>query len=89
MVSKSQIDRLGERLKAGAYRDEDLQELDAYRQTFVDAYTVVTNRIRAELGLEASGRASRIDGWRFRFGPAGNTCGQSYRSVCPIPSESN
>lgn len=59
MVSKSQIDRLGDRLKEGPYSDDDVRELDAYRQTFVDAYTIVVGRIRGELGLEPTGRPAK------------------------------
>lgn len=59
MVSKTQIDKLGERLKSGAYSDDDLRELDAYRQTFVDVYTLVVGRIRGELGLEPTGRPAK------------------------------
>ena len=59
MVSKTQSDKLGERLKSGAYRDDDLRELDAYRQTFVGAYTLVLGTIRSELALEPTGRPAK------------------------------
>ncbi|MBP6775149.1 MAG: hypothetical protein KA154_19335 [Gemmatimonadaceae bacterium] len=59
MVSKSQIDRLGERLKAGQFSEGDLRELDAYRQTFAESYEAVMAAIRQELELTPTGRSAK------------------------------
>ena len=37
-ISKTQIDRLGDRLRKGAITEEDLQLLDEYRRSFHNAY---------------------------------------------------
>jgi putative GTP pyrophosphokinase len=50
-VSKTQVDRLGERLKAGAHTEDDLRLLDDYRQSFGDAYEVVIGTIRRRGGF--------------------------------------
>ena len=55
-ISKTQIDRLGERLKKGKSSDEDLQLLEQYRQSFATAYEIVRNAIREKLSLETTGR---------------------------------
>ncbi len=59
MVSSSQIDRLGDRLRFGQFTDDDLRELDAYRQSFVGAYEAVISSIRQELGLKPTGRPAK------------------------------
>lgn len=59
MVSKSQIDRLGERLKAGQFSEEDLRELDAYRLAFAESYEAVMAAIRQELELTPTGRSAK------------------------------
>lgn len=55
-ISKSQIDRLGERLKKGKSSEADLQLLEQYRQSFGAAYEIVRNAIREKLSLETTGR---------------------------------
>lgn len=40
-ISKTQIDRLGDRLRQGNITEADLRLLDEYRRTFTDAYEVV------------------------------------------------
>ena len=54
--SKGQIDRLGERLKEGPVSEDDLRELDAYRESFTEAYSAVVTKIRSATGLEPTGR---------------------------------
>ena len=58
-VSKTQIDRLGERLRKGNITDDDLRLLDDYRRSFVGAHDAVVERIRQELALEPTGRPAK------------------------------
>jgi len=58
-VSKTQIDRLGERLKQANISDSDLEMLDQYRRSFNEAYEFVFNLIRKELSLDPTGRAAK------------------------------
>lgn len=55
-LSKTQIDRLGNRLKSGNITEDDLRLLDQYRRSFTDAYEAVVRLIRDKLGLESTGR---------------------------------
>ena len=55
-ASKAQIDRLGERLREGAVSENDLRELDAYRESFAEAYDEVIAKIRSATGFEPTGR---------------------------------
>jgi putative GTP pyrophosphokinase len=57
--SKSQIDRLGERLKKGSPSDADLRLLDEYRRSFGPAYDFVIRTIRDRLQLEPTGRLAK------------------------------
>ena len=57
--SKSQIDRLGNRLRKGDISETDLRLLDSYRRSFTDAYEDIVGRIRDELGLEPTGRPAK------------------------------
>jgi len=59
MVSKSQIDRLGNRLRRGSISDHDLRILDEYRRSFSEAYEFTVRAIRNELGLEPTGRPAK------------------------------
>ena len=45
-LSKTQIDRLGERLKGGSHTESDLRLLDDYRRSFGEAYEAVVQTIR-------------------------------------------
>ncbi len=54
--SKGQIDRLGERLREGPVSENDLRELDAYRESFTEAYDEVVTKVRSATGLEPTGR---------------------------------
>jgi ppGpp synthetase/RelA/SpoT-type nucleotidyltranferase len=58
-VSKTQIDRLGDRLKSGNITEDDLRLLDQYRRSFADAYDTVVGVIRDKLGLEPTGRPAK------------------------------
>jgi putative GTP pyrophosphokinase len=58
-LSKTKIDRLGDRLRKGNLTDDDLRLLDEYRRSFAGAYDVVASAIRDELGLEPTGRPAK------------------------------
>lgn len=58
-MSKTQIDRLGERLKKGDITEDDLRLLDAYRRSYAEAYDEVVGKIRGELALEPTGRPAK------------------------------
>jgi putative GTP pyrophosphokinase len=58
-LSKTRIDKLGDRLRRGSSTDTDLRELDLYRKSFASAYDVVIRRIRDELRLEPTGRPAK------------------------------
>src|SRR5438046_10135081 len=59
MASKTQIDRLGDRLRGGDISEDDLRMLDHYRRSFSIAYEFVVGTIRNELGLEPTGRPAK------------------------------
>ena len=59
MISKTQVDRLGERLKRGSPSDDDLRALDEYRRSFGEAYDAVVQAIKVRLKLEATGRPAK------------------------------
>jgi ppGpp synthetase/RelA/SpoT-type nucleotidyltranferase len=58
-LSKTQIDRLGDRLKRGPASKEDLIILDSYRRSFGEGYETVVYAVRDKLGLEVSGRPAK------------------------------
>ena len=58
-MTKTQIDRLGDRLKKGNISDDDLRLLDQYRRSFAEGYEFVVGAIRSELALEPTGRPSK------------------------------
>jgi len=58
-ASKTQIDRLGDRLRKGPVERSDLLLLDGYRRSFGPAYESVVQTIRDELELEPSGRPAK------------------------------
>ena len=58
-LSKSQIDRLGLRLKSGESNDDDLKALDAYRKSFESSYESVVTAIRKDFTLEPTGRPAK------------------------------
>jgi ppGpp synthetase/RelA/SpoT-type nucleotidyltranferase len=55
--SNNQIDKLGERLKAGDPSDEDVTMLSAYRNSFFDAAKSVADTVREISGLEVTARS--------------------------------
>jgi putative GTP pyrophosphokinase len=57
-MSRSQVDRLGERLKSGVIAEADLEQLDAHRRDAAAAYSAVVSAIRG-LGLDTTGRPSK------------------------------
>lgn len=57
--SKTQIDRLGDRLRKGDIREDDLRLLDLYRRSFSVAYEDVVGKIREQLNLEPTGRPAK------------------------------
>lgn len=59
-LTKSQIDRLGERLKEGRVSDDDLRLLDSFKRTFGGAYEHVIDNIRG-LGHSPTGRRAKTD----------------------------
>ncbi len=58
-ISKTQIDRLGDRLKKGNITEDDLRLLDEYRRSFTEAYETVVGVIRSEVTLEPTGRPAK------------------------------
>ena len=58
-ASKSQIDRLGDRLRTGDIDEEDFRLLDYYRLSFREAFEFVVRRIRDDLGFEPTGRPAK------------------------------
>jgi len=59
LLSKTQVDRLGDRLRKGIVAEEDLQQLDAYRRSFAGAYDEVVAIIRDATQLEPTGRPAK------------------------------
>lgn len=58
-LTKTQIDRLGERLKKGDSDEFDLRLLDEYRRSFGEPYELVVRSIRASLALKPTGRPAK------------------------------
>jgi GTP pyrophosphokinase len=59
MVTKTRIDKLGDRLRKGVMTDSDLKLLDAYRRSFGMSYETVVGAIRRTLSLEPTGRPAK------------------------------
>ena len=59
VISKTQIDRLGERLKKGSLNESDLRTLDDYRKSFGSAYKEVVREIHEQLKLDPTGRPAK------------------------------
>ena len=57
-ISKTQIDRLGDRLKSGPHTESDLRLLDEYRWSFGEAYKIVIQTIR-QRGESPTGRLAK------------------------------
>lgn len=58
-TSKTQIDKLGDRLRKGDIREDDLRQLDAYRRSFAGPYEEVAATIRNATGLDPTGRPAK------------------------------
>lgn len=58
-TSKTQIDRLGDRLRKGEVTEDDSRQLDAYRRSFAHAYEEVVGAIRKATQLEPTGRPAK------------------------------
>ncbi len=58
-MSKTQIDRLGNRLKKGTISEADLRLLDTYRRSFAEAFEIVIGKIHNELALEPTERSEQ------------------------------
>jgi ppGpp synthetase/RelA/SpoT-type nucleotidyltranferase len=58
-LSKSQIDRLGDRLKTAQPTDDDLRLLDEYRRSFAEAYDHVMAKIRDTGRQDSTGRRAK------------------------------
>ena len=57
-LSKTQIDRLGNRLKDGSHTESDLRMLDDYRRSFGEAYEAVVGTLR-QRGALPTGRLAK------------------------------
>lgn len=64
-LSKSQIDRLGERLRAGAVSESDLRVLDEYRRAFSSAYESVVQIIRERVKHQPTARGIECEDYSF------------------------
>lgn len=58
-LSRTQVDKLGERLRTGHTSKDDLELLDEYRRSFAAAYAEVIRRIRETTGLHPTGRPAK------------------------------
>lgn len=59
MSTRSEIDRLGDRLRLEKLSDADLRELDQYRREFAQAYDHVISVLRTSEAIEPSGRPAK------------------------------
>jgi len=59
LLSKTQVDRLGDRLRKGIVAEEDLQHLDAYRRSFAESYDEIVAVVRDTTQLEPTGRPTK------------------------------
>jgi putative GTP pyrophosphokinase len=58
-IFRTQVDRLGDRLRKGNISDDDLRLLDAYRASFAEAYEAVVDLVYASTGLDPAGRPAK------------------------------
>lgn len=59
MLSKTQVDRLGDRLRTGEATEADLGLLDSFRREFRPGFELIVSRIRAEFGIDPVGRPAK------------------------------
>ena len=57
--TKSQVDRLGDRLRSGKYKESDLVFLDDYRKSFHEIYDTTVKTIRGRANLDPTGRPAK------------------------------
>ena len=60
-MSKTQIDRLGDRLRKGDISEADLRLLDTYRRSFSEAYESCRRSYHKGVGAGANGKVGEID----------------------------
>jgi ppGpp synthetase/RelA/SpoT-type nucleotidyltranferase len=58
-ISKSRVDRLGERLRHGEVQEADLLELDEFRRSFSASYARVVSVVARITGVAPSGRPAK------------------------------
>ena len=58
-LTRTQVDRLGERLKTGEPSEADFRQLDSYRRSFMEPYEFVVKVVRDQLNLEPTGRPAK------------------------------
>lgn len=58
-LSRSSVDRLGERLKASPVSESDLVLLDEYRRSFGQAYEEAFGKLQSTLRLRPTGRPAK------------------------------
>ena len=58
-LTKSQVDRLGDRLRNDLHNERDLKLLDGFRRSFHAAYEITVNAIRDRTKLEPTGRPAK------------------------------
>lgn len=58
-LNKTQIDRLGDRLRQASVSEGDLRSLDDYRRSFADVYATVVQAIKIRLQIEPTGRPAK------------------------------
>ncbi|MBV8604073.1 MAG: hypothetical protein JO224_05250 [Pelomonas sp.] len=58
-MSRNQLDKLGERLKAGDLGGDDLRMLDEYRRSFAATSSVVMQILRKDFGLAPTARPAK------------------------------
>ena len=74
-LTKTEVDRLGERLKAGDVSEADLRLLDEYRLSFGDALDSVVGRIEQTVQLKPTQRrAKTTQSIRLKLGRDSRYC---------------
>jgi hypothetical protein len=58
-VSKTQVDKLGDRIRKGKLEEGDSRLLDSYRRLFTEAYDEVVAVIRDATKLQPTGRTAK------------------------------
>lgn len=58
-LTKSQVDRLGDKLRNNLHNETDLKLLDEFRRSFHEAYKTAINTIRDRTNIEPTGRPAK------------------------------